>query len=65
MSRPTNRRTITVEVLPREQGVQAPQQLPSLGVLYQEDVSPEYLALKASGAYFRESRRAVENKLHS
>ena len=34
----------------------------SLGVLHQEDEPLECLALKANGAYFQESQRAVENR---
>ena len=38
---------------------------PQPRVLRQEDKSPEPLALKARGAYFWESQRAIGNKLHS
>ena len=31
----------------------------------QENKTPEDLALKASGAYFQQSQRAVGNRLHS
>ena len=42
---PTNRRLITTtEVLPTEQRVWAPRQLPSLGVFHWEDNPQEYLA---------------------
>ena len=37
-------------------------ELSSLGILHQEDVPPEYLALKASGVYFCESQKTVGNR---
>lgn len=51
------------EALPKEQGShQSPQ---SGGLWYQEDKLLEHLTVKASGAYFLESKRAVGDRLHS
>ena len=47
---------------PRSKGSKPHIGLPSLGILHQEDEPPECLALKASGAYFPESQRAVGNR---
>ena len=63
---PTNGRVITTaEVLPKKQGIQAPIDLPSPGILHQEEESPEHLVLKANGAYLWKTQRAVGNRDHT
>lgn len=53
------------ELALQEQGVWAHIHLSSLGVLHEEDETPEYLALKTSRAHVWESWRAVGNRLSS
>lgn len=45
----------------REEGTEPRISLPSLRVLHGEDEAPESMALKASGVYFWETQRALEN----
>ena len=60
----TDRKIITTaEVLPKGQGSKPHIELPRLQVLYQEGKPPEHLVLQASGAFFWESQRAVENRV--
>ena len=47
------------------QGARVTSASPVWGLLYQEDKLLEHLTLKASGAYFLQSKRAVGDRLHS
>ena len=47
---------------PRSKGSESYTEVSSPRVLYKEDKPPEYLALKASRAYFPERQRAVGNR---
>ena len=53
------------ELALQEQGVWAHIHFSSLGVLHEEDETPEYLALKTSRAHVWESWRAVGNRRFS
>lgn len=49
--------------LPKDKGLLAPHQAHQpRRFLLEEDEPPEHLALKASGAYFQESQRAMRNR---
>ena len=53
------------EILPQNEVSESHSKLPSLGTLHQKVEPSESLALKAYGAYFQESQKAVGKRLHS
>ena len=56
--------TIALKLSPRSKESKSHTRLPSSGLLHKEDKTSEYLFLKARGAYFQETQRAVGN-IHS